>query len=156
MKIRAGFVSNSSSSSFIVIDRSGLCEQPYFDRNVLVVDGSLGETRFGWQWDRYSDAGSKIIFSYLQAKYAHRDDYVEMLEKVIKNHTGIRDIMWLVSDNYYEEDGKTHNTNWAYIDHQSIGDYNLEMFDNEESLRSFLFNENSFIRTGNDNEEECD
>lgn len=152
MKIRSGFVSNSSSSSFIVIEKSSCHENPYCGRDLLVVDRDLGEAKFGWDWNHYYDAGSKIIFSYLQAQYAKRDDYIDMLEEVIRAHTGVKEILWNIS----VEDKPTNNKEWAYIDHASIGGSNIDMFENKDALLDFLFNIDSYIRTGNDNEEDYD
>ena len=73
MKIRNGFVSNSSSSSFVVIG-SGNIRIPKFNKKVLMVPEDFGgNTEFGWEETRYSDLGSKINFAYLQTQYI--DDY---------------------------------------------------------------------------------
>ena len=149
MKIRNGFVSNSSSSSFIVISSDG-CDDlrlnKVIDNNTLVVDLSLGNSEFGWDKDTYFDVGSKLIFSYLQTQYAGK--YLDMLESVVKDFCGCKHIKWNISDNY-ESGG------WGYIDHQSsaVEGQNMEMFENEQVLRNFLFDNNSYIETGNDNDE---
>ena len=46
MKIRQGFVSNSSSSSFVVIDAKNGYKTPKFS-DPLIVDSNFGETEFG-------------------------------------------------------------------------------------------------------------
>lgn len=49
MKYRKGFVSNSSSSSFIVIDDSDdFVSGPTKKRSVLKIDESFGRLDFGW------------------------------------------------------------------------------------------------------------
>jgi hypothetical protein len=171
MKIRSGFVSNSSSSSFIVIDsaidNNRIKElKKNFEGTVLVVDGSFGHTEFGWEREEHYDTGSKIIFAYIQAMSlieatwntddelkAKSEEWLEMLEKVVKKNLGVREIEWKLTTRWDLEKstGKAH----AYIDHQSASceGMNTEMFDSEEELTNFLFSDKSYIQTGNDNDE---
>lgn len=144
MKIRSGFVSNSSSSSFIVIDKRGAFQKLDIQGS-WVVDGSQGETEFGWSSNTYFDIYSKINFAYMQALYIENDDWIEMLEDVIKENSEVTDIDWVLN---------TDNVGvFAYIDHQSASyeGENIEMFDSKEDLTWFIFGPNSEIVTGNDN-----
>lgn len=93
MKIRAGFVSNSSSSSFIVpdmsvpeaLDYSSL--KSFFNPNEFVWDyeGNLrkihtitlpiteGNRYFGWADIRYTDFADKLNYLFLQIQSLHQD-----------------------------------------------------------------------------------
>lgn len=161
MKIRSGFVSNSSSSSFIVISQNGedvsyeLRKKHEAGITTLVVDGNLGHTEFGWERNKYNDFGSKLIFAYLQAHYLIQDkddrgsDWLAMLEEVVKENLGVNGIEWNLSTEL-NDNRKT----WAFIDHQSASfkGVNTEMFEDKKSLKLFLFNTYSYIETGNDND----
>jgi hypothetical protein len=148
MRRRLNFVSNSSSSSFIIIDESKNYNIPKYD-TTLVVDGKLGEFEFGWQDEDYSDFGSKLIFSYLQTLYADNKDWLEMLEDVVKENTGAPDIQWNIQISWGEDEGKDD----SYIDHASNASEgeNTDIFNSKETLKDFLFNPLSFIHNDNDN-----
>lgn len=156
MKIRTGFVGNSSSSSFLTFsgDISGFDYVSSSDlgktvEGVLVI-GSKGEIRFGWDFIKYADPASKLNFASLQAIYADNQQWLQMLSKVIKEH--VPDIL-MVDFSHFKKEADIYN---AYIDHQSSiseGE-NAEMFDSETSLKDFLFSHGSSVCTGNDNSEE--
>lgn len=148
MKVRHGFVSNSSSSSFIVIEHGPLNEPFIEEKYDTFVGGEYGETEFGWQDETYHDAHSKINFAYLQAE--NNPAWLAMLETVIKEHLDVSNVEWKLTAEYNAKNGKK----WAYIDHQSAAceGQNTEMFENEHVLKAFLFNTNSYIKNGNDND----
>ena len=164
MKIRNSFISNSSSSSFIVIDSKINPDLNLFIDDGIFILGEKGEYEFGWQNEKYRDLNSKINFCYIQAKYmverSTNSDYIEMLYKVLKDYfPQIQDIIPILtiwSDNikYVEHSmyGKMR-TKGGYIDHASAAteDENLEMFESEDNLRAFLFGDNSYIQNDNDN-----
>ena len=166
MKIRNGFVSNSSSSSFIVIfplmDSTKLDKRCILDGDQLVVNRYTGNCKFGWEREEYYDFGSKLVFAFCQADYLLNNPYksegtnnrgkqmMDMLEKVLKEVLGVKEIVWNITTKYGKE---AEGRDSVYIDHQSASNEgeNIEMFEDEQTLKSFLFNPNSYICTDNDN-----
>jgi hypothetical protein len=146
MKIRNGFVSNSSSSSFVVINGSNL-EVPKTKWHDLYIVGEGGVVEFGWGPDTITGFDSKANFAYLQILYANnRYDWLQMLEEVIKEGLGVSRVMYDLSLNCgFKNEG--------YIDHQSSASEgeNTEIFENKDVLRDFLFGTGSYIELDNDN-----
>lgn len=171
MKVRNGFVSNSSSSSFIVISDEDL-EIPEFynqvKKNLVIPNDFGGNFQFGWEKIRYSHFNDKLNWAYLQAQYAStagapgkKEIYLQMLEEVLKEVFGINEVKvnLLVEDysrNYdedYDEEG--NDIIYGYIDHQSTlaeDPENKRIFQTKEMLKNFLLSSKSFIQGGNDNE----
>jgi hypothetical protein len=146
MKTRQGFVSNSSSSSFVVIGNTGkdcskwlskVCKPEQY------VIGQDGETEFGWSVETHSDVYSRVNFAYLQARdrKLNGNHYMRMLFEAIKDVTG----QFPIVSESIQKDG--------YVDHQSSSSegQNIEMFEDETILKRFLFDDGSYVETGNDN-----
>lgn len=158
MKLRSGFVSNSSSSSFIsfsakdeLISTTSYAE---YVNDPLVVDGNFGVTEFGWGPDVIKGWQNMVTFAYLQTRYAKNDDWLDMLENVIKKTLGISEIIWEIALNRWEsDDDYDKNKTCGYIDHQSNAteEKNTKMFVDEDSLTKFIFGKRSYINLDNDN-----
>lgn len=168
MKHRTGYVSNSSSSSFVVIPdevvknynkntEARMMES--FDRMKLVFDFTTMspewfgifwnyETQFGWQVVNYHGMRDKWNWLVLQACYAKRqfDDekYCRMLDKYVQSFGRDVKIEWS------RIDAAIDNID-AYIDHQSIEP--KDNFDEVEKIGidEFLSNEDCYISNSNDN-----
>lgn len=149
MRIRTDFITNSSSTSFVVIDSKHGHFFPNFESSVLVVDSTLGETEFGWGPEIIRDLGSKINFAYIQTNYGKNEEWLNMLADVITENTNIKTIVWNITDEYDSKDGKS----WGYIDHQSSAHEgeNTEIFDSKDVLKDFIFGRKSCIVLDNDN-----
>lgn len=134
------FETNSSSTHSITISSAKMLDQVDLSGKKLVLNG--GE--FGWEWEQYNDWETKANYcaqflARLQSygEKATVDEFrAEMLENVIKEHTGASSV---------------DVTPTGYIDHDSVHVAN-DAFKDEESLRNFIFNPNSYLFTGNDNE----
>lgn len=160
MKTRSGFVSNSSSTSFIIIGKSGNFGKftDIRDNVIHITDG----WEFGWNHETFNYTEARAAFAFLQAKHAHwktykfdswdgdkytdvkeydyRDEWSGRVIKVIKEVTGM--------DVVFE-----HNLEDSYIDHASCSSdgENIHIFDDNETLKCFIFDNDSLIEMGNDN-----
>lgn len=150
MKIRKGFVSNSSSSSFIVIGEGEL-QFPDYEDQIFVIGGS-GETEFGWEVVKYEFMSDRINFAAIQAMQIDQmNDNEEMMNRlinIIKECTKCKEVDCMLTLDYSDK-----TKDYAYIDHQSSSDAgrNIEMFEDDQSLIRFLFAEDSYIQGDNDN-----
>ena len=145
MKYRAGFVSNSSSSSFVVVGRNPplKCSAP----NGVWNSYGWGETEFGWDHIEYNSVHDRVNFAFLQALSVNNQDWLEMIVDVIKETTGATEVE---HGFHITESGYINN---GYIDHQSCATEgeNTEIFNDRETLSRFLFSDDSYIQGGNDN-----
>ena len=145
MKIRNGFVSNSSSSSFIVI-RDTSIKIPKFDTNKLCFPADFpgSTTEFGWGPEEISDFASKVNFAYIQTFYINKEraeKWRYMIESVlIENIDNLEAVEFLITTEFSSEEA---NEKWGYIDHQSApydtGDLIINIYD-EDSIINFIFN----------------
>lgn len=148
MKKRLNFVSNSSSSSFIVIKKGKKDKIKKHSRKKLIVPSIYGDSAFGWDEHTYYDFYTKLNFCVFQCLYVWHgqgEEWFEMLKEVIQSKLKL-ELELEKGENVYDYDG--------YIDHQSSSyeGRNTKMFNNKEDLETFLFSSSSYLQTGNDNE----
>ena len=159
MKHRNGFVSNSSSSSFIVLSHGNKRVDPILPNNVLRIPRSReDEDEFGWGRTHCSDFGSKLNYAYMQALYADDNFLKERLFKVLRANLGM-DITieerLVLEDQFFESEAEED----AYYEGNSIGRIDwqstygnssvpVDLFSSEENLDNFLFNPDSYVTVG--------
>lgn len=182
MKVRSDFVSNSSSSSFVVIrdcgrwirtaEEAGLSE--WAGKELVLPNKAIGLSEFGWEIQIYDGIGEKlnwcalclIEIATLENEIKHRD-----AEKWIRKnpHAGksgeyLEMLKRLCRETYGigvrlpepDDDGFLNEDDFGYIDHQSGPMENPDaasMFASYEALERFVCNTASHIDGGNDNEE---
>lgn len=129
--IRYGvFETNSSSSHSLSLgsqtSKDFVLETIYPDEEgKIYING--GE--YGWEWDKFNDSITKANYAAQQLQYESHDNLIE----VIKEVTGAEDVI-------IDVDG-------GYVDHDSRG----LVSNQKEWLKDFIFNQNSWCFTGNDN-----
>lgn len=136
------FETNSSSCHSISVHSGDIStyDTLYPDINgVLTFRG--GE--FGWDFAKYRDALTKA--EYLVTLFTvHGKSNQELFEQVVLDHTGAKSIEYDLPDQPFD----------AYIDHQSWEDPNEPIFQlTYETMKDFIFNPNSVLMTGNDNDD---
>jgi hypothetical protein len=87
MKIRTDFVSNSSSSSFIVISNTNLEKLDFYGQIITVPSPEQGNCEFGWQFKEYYSFGAKLNFCALLITDAKRlNRSIEYYKEYLENH----------------------------------------------------------------------
>lgn len=157
MKTRKGFVSNSSSSSFIVIGNKEQCPAKMSKIDDVLLVGTLGEVEFGWEPRRYSNMYDRINFAYLQTQCAGDIGvrWLVMLDEMLKRRFGAERVEYMINEwcasSVKRNEYGTYRE--GYIDHASSAreGENTEMFENTDALERFLFCVDSYIQGDNDN-----
>lgn len=173
MKIRIDYVSNSSSSSFIVINNTNK-EDLNFGGEKVYVPCDKGTYKFGWAFKTYKDFWSKLNWCAIMLAEIHtfKDRKLEITEDTPdwekdlisreiywkKNYSKILRMLKKVCLEKFNLNVELSMQNidelYAYIDHQSNlieEPKNAEMFDSDSKLYNFLVSKDSYIQGGNDN-----
>lgn len=142
--IRHGvFETNSSSSHSISIARgANIYETLKVDIHGCV---RIKPGEFGWDEERFYEPEDKASYAMAYAANQPSRDCFEMLEEVIKEHTGCKTVIF----DKVKTEGE-RSPDYGYIDHQS-DDVCMDAFASKETLKEFLFNPDSYVETDNDN-----
>lgn len=144
MKIRQGFVSNSSSSSFIVIgDNINRSNMNLGQLNYSMFDG---ESDFGWQEEIYTSIYDKLNWAILIQNAHSNYKNVHAIQDFIYEALLPYGITFL--SNIDEIEALLESGN---IDHQSFESENASMWDNHTKMAQWLLSSDSYIKNGNDN-----
>ena len=132
------FETNSSSTHSLCITTEDKYLQliPNSDGSIILNGGE-----FGWGWDKFNDPLTKA--NYCALDNLHNPHRLELLKKVLKKETGANEILINISDDW-------NSSTSSYIDHEGHGT-SVDAFLNEETLKKFIFGENSWLYIGNDN-----
>lgn len=149
------FETNSSSSHSLSVSSTGIFEN--HKANQVIVE--TGE--FGWEQDVYSYFHGKASYilttllvtksrhinneedlteeRYLREIFVENDYFLKMLRDVIKEYTGAENVYFRIGRSYYVD----HQSSYLIFDEGVMND--------EERLKNFLFNTESYVETDNDN-----
>lgn len=119
------FETNSSSVHALVIPKE---QSVIIPKHVILRTGE-----YGWENAEYGDT---LSYLYTACKYEKRSELPKLLNFLKSLDIEVEE----------DDDG-----GWAYVDHGNEIPFE-ELFGNEELLKRFLFGTDSYIKTGNDNE----
>lgn len=141
------FETNSSSTHALVVYKNGTYQLP----SKLRFD--IGE--FGWGYEVYHDTHSKASYI-ITLIFTHNTKYeteylLDKLSKILDKYNiqySFPEINFVNSNGwaYWDMDGYIDHSNEAYS-------WLYDLLDDEDMLFKFLFDEESYISTGNDNDE---
>ena len=144
------FETNSSSTHTICINKD--FKWPLKENSI-----KFGTGEFGWEFEEYYDIWSKAEYLHEAIISASNDEkeYEELKAEFTKllNNIGIEQVNW--AEIKWDEDGYPDWDSHGYIDHgNELHEMIQVMLKDPNLLYGFLFNDNSCVCTGNDNDDE--
>lgn len=143
------FETNSSSTHSLCIFNDSKPNYELYKHKELVVRTG----KYGWSVEIYNDLSDKLsyLFTHLMAKYEENTCF----EEILKNNKYMQIIKNLLEKHNIKIEWKKSGSkyfNYSYIDHNYEWDNQLKnLIENTKLLEKFLFNDENFITTGNDN-----
>lgn len=140
-KIRKGMFETNSSSTHTIIITENKCDPG------PAVDFRIGE--FGWEFDTISSIDAKASYLYTMACEIYgRDVYQDLYERLVKYGVDCEcSVPAKIEHSSYGD-----YLNNGYVDHASeSADFVDAIFHNDRRLIRYLFSDESFVITGNDN-----
>lgn len=137
---------NSSSSHSVTISgkqnnsNPKLCNLKVDPDNILRITNIIGG--FGWDWSKYNDSYSKAL--YVAGLCESDGESKGLLVEVLREVTGAKKVIFTWENHSHEEAPN--------IDHQSLHEMYSLICENKETIKDFIFNQDSWLFTGNDND----
>ncbi len=145
------FETNSSSSHSLTMGTGDLAAVPFSPSVLRRGEVALQVGEYGWEYRRYYTPIEKLNYLLTQVTggkdiptgepednvrtLCESHERVAMLCRVVKEHTGCDVVV---------------NPGSGYIDHDSEG-VGMELFNNEDTLRRFIFDQTAYVETSNNN-----
>jgi hypothetical protein len=150
---------NSSSSHSLAIfktDQSKKRLSLTLDKNDNVIIPNYTEDygSFGWGWDYILDPGLRAcyLFSCICGLFSGKKlkEKRDKFENIIKNYTGAKNILyeWALSSDKTKNIESKIKSFAPSVDHQSISDMFKKIWINDDSIRDFIFSNQSHLIIG--------
>jgi len=154
------FETNSSSTHALNIRKTDPSDaiKKYMQDNGKTLNIRGGS--FGWEFETYDTPDRKLSYVYTLACSFNWDEYLGMKDfmKEALQSAGFEPIFEEMKECKYSADGESfvepvHRSTWdVYIDHSDeLKEFADDIFSDKSLMLDFIFNEGSFILTGNDN-----
>ena len=154
INIRKGtFETNSSSTHSICITKNNkLCDIP--DK----IDINIKKYYFGWEYDKFNTIEEKLAYLIMGVIEGWDDSFLEVSQKLNKIIKTVG--KWVKNINIEGIDIVCYKKSMYYSSYEGEVDHAMELkefvealLQDEKLLKRYLFSKESFILTGNDNED---
>lgn len=163
VKVRRNVFETNSSSihSISIIKNNNIKEYP---ETVI-----FGTGYFGWESDLYDDTEHKAAYLWQCMKYAYDDrdsllNDIEKIENILQKYNIIAEFPYkFIEVKHYGKSEYTYsvytdkngNADDGYVDHgMEAKEWVHTIINDEQMLLNYLFDNKSYVTTGNDNDDE--